>query len=132
MSDHKNPSPPLENSPPLIDPKVLRSIRDLTEPGESDFLDELIQLFIDRSPTIIQDIREAASQRDYVKMSRSAHSLKGSCGNLGIRRLMACCEKIETLGTQGRIDEAASLLEELDQTYQHSTRELVNWKSKDQ
>ena len=121
-----------DNDSFLLDAKTLRSIRELTEPGESDFLDELIALFTSRSPGIIKDIFDAVAQRDNIKMSRSAHSLKGSCGNLGIKKLMLCCEKIEQLGVQGNVDEAALLLDDLEKTYALSARELSSWQSHDQ
>ena len=133
MTDKPTVRDPKEsNDSSLLDARMLHSIRNLTEPGEGDFLDELIHLFTARSPAIIDEIREAVTRRDNVKMSRSAHSLKGSCGNLGIKKLMLCCEKIEQLGSQGRVDEAALLLEDLEQTYTLSAKELLTWKSQAQ
>ena len=112
-----------------LDSKMLRTIRELTEPGESDFLDELIKLFTDRSPNIIKEIHEAFDSGDSVKMSRSAHSLKGSCGNLGIKKLMVCCDGIEQLGIQNRVTEAAPLVSDLEHIYKQSINELLTWKS---
>ena len=53
-------STPLTDAP-LLDAKALKLIRDLTGEGEDDFLNTLIEMFLERSPALISRWREIRS-----------------------------------------------------------------------
>ena len=48
-----------------------------------------------------------------MELRRAAHSLKSSAGNVGAKRLSALLKAFETMGKDGRIDDARAQLDEL-------------------
>ena len=81
-----------------LDRSVLASLRELQEEGAPDILNELIELFIDGVPPQLVALREAVEAGDAHSVERIAHTLKGSCGNMGARRMEALCAELEEIG----------------------------------
>jgi HPt (histidine-containing phosphotransfer) domain-containing protein len=94
---------------PPLDPNALDALRSLN-PGDDSFLRDLIQIFLEDSPARIAEIAEALAQADVRRVTRAAHSLKGSSANFGAIRLQAVSEKIEMLGRQGTLAEVPAFL----------------------
>jgi HPt (histidine-containing phosphotransfer) domain-containing protein len=53
------------------------------------------------------------AERDGADVARAAHGLKGSSSTLGAARVSDLAARIERAGREGRVDEAAELLERL-------------------
>ena len=69
----------------------------LTRIGDdSEFLKELIILFIDDVPKQISKMYELLTAKDYVMLSRVAHTIKGSAANIGAKQLSSACFSLET------------------------------------
>jgi HPt (histidine-containing phosphotransfer) domain-containing protein len=51
--------------------------------GDAGLLREIVDVFLDVSPTLITELRAAASRRDLPVFKRTAHTLKGSLGYFG-------------------------------------------------
>ena len=62
---------------------------------DSDFLKEMVEIFLREAATIITSIEQAASQQNLESIQRSTHSLKGCSANIGADELVSFCEKIE-------------------------------------
>lgn len=115
---------------PLLDPDMLNSIRALGDPGEDDFLNDLIDLFIARAPEILKEIEEAFNANDAYKFERSSHSLKGSCGNIGALSMRFLCEKMECMGRDKNIEKGGEALTKLKSLYVVVKKELnEKWRS---
>jgi HPt (histidine-containing phosphotransfer) domain-containing protein len=84
----------------VLDHETLRSLRELQEDGDDDLLGELIDLFLADAPTRIEAIRDAVTRQDWVALTATAHSLKGSCGSLGALPLAELCGRLERCGRQ--------------------------------
>lgn len=82
-----------DTTEPSVDLSVLRSFDDLQLDNDSDFVVELIDLFLDDAPKRVAVMRASRGQRQTIV--RAAHSLRGSSGNLGALKLAAVCESIE-------------------------------------
>jgi HPt (histidine-containing phosphotransfer) domain-containing protein len=80
---------------PVLDPAVLNTLRKLTSPGEPDVLKEVLRLFLDEVPPRIVRLRNAWAAGNIEEVHRAAHSLKGSAGNIGARRLHAVCGQLD-------------------------------------
>jgi CheY-like chemotaxis protein/HPt (histidine-containing phosphotransfer) domain-containing protein len=86
----------------------------LLELGGSELLSELAETFTsDTSPTL-SALREAASAGDAQSVERIAHSLKGSSGSMGARRMSAICAELQDAGASGGLSRAPGLLERLE------------------
>jgi HPt (histidine-containing phosphotransfer) domain-containing protein len=95
---------------PSVDLEVLAELREGQEEGEEDFGTEMIDLFLQDVPPRLASICEAVERGDAQALMRAAHAMKGSCGNLGVRRLGKICERLEHLGRGGTVEGASELL----------------------
>jgi CheY-like chemotaxis protein/HPt (histidine-containing phosphotransfer) domain-containing protein len=97
----------LEDSP--LDYSILDGIRELQGEDEPDVLSELIGIYQVNSFTLISRVRQAMNEHNYADLRKNIHSLKGSSGTLGARRLSDYCNEV-----LGLIDKNApfNLLEE--------------------
>ena len=48
-----------------------------------EIVDQLIELFVESTPPLLNELRESAESGDGDAVRRSAHKLKGSCQNIG-------------------------------------------------
>ncbi len=112
---------------PLIDHSKLDAVKELAEPGDADgFFRDLVELFFTRVPILIHEMQSANSQGDAVTLSKSAHTLKGTAGNLGAMRVMKLAELIEYHGRSGELSQLPKLLSEIESAFSLSRTELEN------
>lgn len=109
---------------PLLDQTVIQSIRDLAGDDDPDFLKNLVKVYLGRAPSLIKDITAAVTKADNLLLERSAHSLKGSSGNLGAKSLMKICEELERLGREQKVEQASALMDDLNKTFTAVKEEL--------
>ena len=95
---------------PTVDPSVIQDLRDLQSPGEPDILQELAGIFAQDTPNRLCSLKDAVARHDAPELRRVAHSLKGSSGNLGARRLAAACARIEDQVRSGAVDPTTEAL----------------------
>lgn len=100
-----------------IDPIVLQDLRSLQEEGEPDILVELIGLFLEDAPVQIIAIRTAIQENHSRNLEVAAHTLKGSCGNLGAKSLSSICLELELKSRSRSIDNATDVLVRLEKEY---------------
>jgi PAS domain S-box-containing protein len=70
-----------------IDLAMIASLKELRTPGEPDPVEELVALFCQEAPARITQLEEAFANQNVEAVERAAHSLKGSCSNLGAKRM---------------------------------------------
>jgi CheY-like chemotaxis protein/HPt (histidine-containing phosphotransfer) domain-containing protein len=76
---------------PLLNAEAIENLRALRMEGEPDPLAELVELFLADTPGRIAQLRTAVETRVAQDLEASAHSLKGSAGNLGASTIEASC-----------------------------------------
>ena len=113
-SEAAPPAPP-EN---VLDAAVLAGLRELREPDQPDPLAEVADLFLQDSPPRLSKIKQHCADQDALMLERVAHSLKGSAGNLGARRLASLCADLEKLAKTGNLASAVALAEQICAEYQ--------------
>ena len=84
----------------------------------------LLETFINDSVIRINTVAEAVAAQNPDAIRRTAHSLKGSAGNMGAVRLSLICKSLEELGASGIVQGASLLLEEMQNEYQLVSRAL--------
>jgi len=103
--------------PPVLDPAVIESLRQLTPPGEPDVLNEVLQLFLEDVPGRLARLRSAWQDGNAVEVQRAAHSLKGSAGNIGATDLLSVCRLLDDHGKSGDLSNLAPLVTSLETEY---------------
>lgn len=96
----------------ILDRARIDSLREMDADGA--LLRELIDLFRADGPQMLADLRAAVDSRDPKALSKKAHLLKGSLLSLGAVRARDLAQRIEQLGKDGRLDDAAALVPDLD------------------
>lgn len=109
---------------PIIDQNIIAGLREMSDKDDPDFLSELIDLFLEISPRLINDIKQHAQMADAVNLMQAAHKLKGSSFNLGAKYLAGICQRIEDKGKNNDLSELDSLLEQLEKGYEQTSLEL--------
>jgi histidine phosphotransfer protein HptB len=76
--------------------------------GESsDSLAELIESFLDESPTLLDQLRQASDRGDRISLGLAAHTLKSSARDFGAGQLSTYCEELEKKCRDGMPEQAA-------------------------
>jgi len=81
--------------------------------GDRELLREVVEIFIDDSPGMLQAIGDAVSRRDAKAIFSSAHKLKGSVVNFSPRGASLALG-LERMGTAGELEGAESAFAELE------------------
>ena len=74
--------------------------------GDEQLLEEILGLFREQAGALQEEIRGAVSRRDTPALERSAHSLKGSAGNISALEVQSLALRLEELGREGSWVEA--------------------------
>mgnify|MGYP000899868575 CR=1 FL=1 len=99
---------------------ALDQIRALQRPGAPDLLHKIIGLYLESSPQLLRQMREAVAAEDGEALRQAAHSLKSSSANLGATQLAAVCKQLEQRGREQRLTDSAELLRELETRYRQT------------
>ena len=89
----------------LLDEELLAELREIME----DEFPDLLETFLAESERQYAEIRGAWQAQDLEQLSRAAHSLKGSCGNVGATQLHSLCAELEQQARAGESAELAGL-----------------------
>ena len=66
-----------------------------TVDGHEDLLRELVDVFLEDAPRLLEQVRRALMIDDGTALYKSAHTLKGSAGNFAAPQVVACITRIE-------------------------------------
>jgi HPt (histidine-containing phosphotransfer) domain-containing protein len=87
--------------------------------GDLDLLKELIRIFLDDYPRLLDEIRSALEKGDGNRLERAAHALKGSVGNFGAKATLEKSLQLENMGRESRLERAqdtfAMLVQSIEQ-----------------
>jgi CheY-like chemotaxis protein len=110
----------------MIDPLVIDELRLLGLAAKSDFLAELVDLFLFETEPMLEQLGQALEAGDYDSVSRIAHSIKASCSQLGGRRLAVACDHLEEKVMAGSLSGGRTDLAEMTGDYQDLRRTLLD------
>jgi HPt (histidine-containing phosphotransfer) domain-containing protein len=109
----------------VLDMTVVEELLSLSDEGDPELLLDLIQLFLADGPSKLESIVAGLQSGDLDRMERAAHSLKGSSGNLGARRLQAACERMQVASRSRDLELARDLAALVQRRYEEVRRVLV-------
>ena len=94
----------------VIDTQALMAIVD----GDMEFLQNIVEVFLDTYQSQILEIRDAISHSDTDKLYKSAHSLKGALGAIYAKAAFDAAMQLEVMGRTSNLDNAKLHLDNLE------------------
>jgi HPt (histidine-containing phosphotransfer) domain-containing protein len=88
-----------------VDPAALDRLLEMTG-GDLEFLDELIQTYLDDAVMQLEGMRAAAGTDAPEELVRPTHSLKGNSANIGAEHLAELCRQLEADARGGAVEHA--------------------------
>jgi len=105
-----------------LDRRVLDQLRE--DLGDIAALREIISTFLERSPSTLTELREAAARGDVAAVSAGAHAMKGTSATLGALTLSAQCAELERLARTGSLAEVVGQVPAIEAEYGSVDHEL--------
>jgi len=99
-------------SPPILNPDAIQALRELSPEGDSEFLRELIGIYLADTPKQLTKLEEAITRQDADLVVRAAHTIKGSSGNFGATGFAQLAQEMEAHGKSNNLAAAAAALPE--------------------
>jgi CheY-like chemotaxis protein/HPt (histidine-containing phosphotransfer) domain-containing protein len=116
---------------PESSPMQVAAIERLRKLGGDEFVNKMIDLFLDYTGTKIADARKAGTAGDLAALAKAVHPIKSSAGNIGASRVQELAARLEQLGKQPTGGEELSrLLDELEIAFAEAQQVLEAEKSK--
>jgi HPt (histidine-containing phosphotransfer) domain-containing protein len=94
--------------------------------GSHEMLEEIIGLFLEDSPKLIEEIRKALSDGDANAAYRGAHTLKGSVGNFDAHEAVAIAQRLEARAREGDFQSAKGAFAALEREMTDLHGKLAN------
>ena len=116
------------SDPPALDLQVLDRLNSW---GGRDLVSQLIDLFIENTPTRMDQVRTGLASGEIQQVERGCHSLKSSAANLGASRLHFLAAEMEELAARGEAEALGPLAERLEGTYAEAVEQLKSVRSKE-
>ena len=94
--------------------------------GNRRFLRELVRLFLADCPQQLAEINEAVRRGNAEALRIAAHTLKGSIGNFTAKNAFEAAQRLEIMGRDRHLDNAAEARMALESELARLIRELRN------
>jgi signal transduction histidine kinase/CheY-like chemotaxis protein/HPt (histidine-containing phosphotransfer) domain-containing protein len=104
-----------------LDRTVLEQLRE--DLGDAA-LAEVVATFLDKTPSALAALREAAARADIGGMRKSAHLIKGTSAVLGACTLAQRCAELEELCQASAVSDAASRVRAIEESYERVETEI--------
>ena len=95
----------------------MAAIRELQEEDEPDLLKDLIELFLTDVPPELVALKGAVESGDGHSVERIAHTLRGSCGNMGAVGMEALCAELVEMGRSEDLRAAPARISRLEEEF---------------
>jgi len=108
----------------ILDMNMIQNLKDLGGDDDTSFLKEVIDLYLNQAPGLLNDIRTAANGGIPSKLSQASHALKGASLNIGAKKFSEICKTLELKGRNNEMTGLEILLKELDECFIITSDEL--------
>ena len=103
---------------------VPSALDELWVAGQSDVVLELVQLFLSDTADRLGRLREALGHSDFGEVRRMAHSIKGSCSQMGEDLMARLGKQLEDTAKAESHEESRNVLERLQRQFEASSRAM--------
>jgi histidine phosphotransfer protein HptB len=104
----------------VIDKATFEELKNMS--GE-DFIDELIDAFLEDGPNMLNNLQTALEAKDVESFRRNAHSLKSNANTFGATELSMLARELEYMARDNNLD-VGNRLETLHQAFSTVADEL--------
>jgi HPt (histidine-containing phosphotransfer) domain-containing protein len=111
---------------PVIDQPTFEELKQMS--GD-DFINELIDTFLEDAPKMIAEIKSALQAKDAETFRRGAHSMKSNANTFGATQLAALSKELEMLGKENKLPDNGDQVQALEEAYASVREELKRLKS---
>jgi len=111
---------------PTIDQATFDELKQMSG---ADFINELIDTFLEDAPKIIDELKSALKANNADSFRRAAHSMKSNAATFGASQLAALAKELEMLGKENKLHETGDWLRALEEAYESASLELKELKS---
>jgi HPt (histidine-containing phosphotransfer) domain-containing protein len=80
------------------------TFNELKQMSGADFINELIDAFLEDAPTMIQNMHTALQTKDVESFRRNAHSLKSNANTFGATELALLAKELEFMARENNLD----------------------------
>ncbi len=115
---------PQQPTTSVLNGKLVQQLRDIDPSGQAGLLQEVMQVYLDSSATLVPQTEKAVISADAAGLRRLAHSLKSSSANVGAEILSDLFRRLEVMGREGQTEAAIPLLAEVRKAYREATTEI--------
>lgn len=105
---------------PLIDANTFNELKQMS--GE-DFINELIDAFLEDGPNMIHNMQAALQGKDVESFRRNAHSLKTNANTFGATGLGVMAKELESMARENNLD-VGDRIDKLDREFSAVAAEL--------
>lgn len=102
----------------------LATFEELKQMSGADFIDELIDTFLEDAPKLIGDLKASLKAGDADSFRRAAHSLKSNGATFGAGHFAELARDLEMIGKEGRLGDSGDRIQELESAFTAVAREL--------
>ena len=106
---------------PVIDKTTFEELKQMSG---ADFINELIDAFLEEAPHMIDQMQTALDSKDVESFRRNAHSLKSNANTFGATELGTLAKGLELMGRENNLD-IGNRLEVLKETFGKVADELM-------
>ena len=86
---------------PVIDKATFEELKQMSG---ADFINELIDAFLDEAPSMINQMKIALATKDVEAFRRNAHSLKSNANTFGATELATLAKELEFMARDNNLD----------------------------
>jgi HPt (histidine-containing phosphotransfer) domain-containing protein len=113
----RDSSPECEDQTPVLDWEAAVSHFE----GDVELLKEIAEMFLEESPVLMYQMKEALNRGDGKALERAAHTIKGSVGNFAAQPAFDAALRVESIGRDSEMRNA-------DQAYRKLEEEIARLK----
>lgn len=99
------------------------TFEELKQISGADFINELIDAFLDDAPDMIRQMQAALAAKDVESFRRNAHSLKSNANTFGATELAGLAKELELMARENNL-EIGNRLEDLKEAFGKVAEEL--------
>ncbi|MGH6820486.1 MAG: response regulator, partial [Methylocella sp.] len=101
-----------------LDTGALQRIEALQREGTPNIVVKVLDMYLENSPKLVNDIEQAVQRHDTAVLHLTAHTLKSSSATLGATALAELCKELEALAQKGGQQQAGGQVAALRREYE--------------
>ncbi len=102
----------------ILEEKALEELSSLNSSEKPDILDKLLNLYMNKIPSQIEELYQANIDKDPEKIFKISHNVKSSSATIGAVQLAKLAKELEALGRSGSTENTEQLIKDMTINYQ--------------